>query len=240
MQTSTIAEEFLETQPALVEAIESFDKKRSLSMLQYLRKEKHAVNFFSTLAEIRTGLFFDPLCSELQYNAPLDGQRPDWSVTVNCQRILCEVLRLNTPQEECLASIERSRELRRFQIDNPGIPIVDYGEGKTIDTAFLCGAQSKLQIKESKYRSIIERHQLPYIICVNPSIQTYINEIDLNDFLMGRDGFFATDEYFGRSVSGVLLQGYFTNQWVYYPNAKAQFALTETNARQFDHILFPR
>jgi hypothetical protein len=230
MQTRTIADEFLETKSELIEAIEVLEKKRDLSLLQRLLKEKNAINFFSTLAEIRTGLFFDPLCSELRYNWPVGGQRPDWSLVINAQNILCEVLRLNTAEEECAANIERSRQLRRFQIENPGVPIIDFSEAKTINTAFLSGAQSKLQYKESKYRNIIQQHQMPFIICVNPSVQTYINEIDLNDFLMGRHGFFASDEYFGRSVTGVLLQGYFMGQWVYYPNERAKYQLTDTNA----------
>jgi hypothetical protein len=231
METSTIADEFFETKPELLDAIESFERRRSLSLLRNLQQEESTINFFSRLAEIRTGLFFDPLCSELRYNFPLDGKRPDWSLTLNGQHILCEVLRINTPEEECKAGIERNRELRKFQIANPGVPIVEYGEAKIIDTAFLCGAQSKLQYKEAKYRHIIQHRQLPYIICVNPSLQTFINEIDLNDFLMGRRGFFATDEYFGRHVTGVLLQGYFTGQWIYFPNEKAQFTLKEKNER---------
>jgi len=231
METRTIADEFLETKPELLDAIQSFERRRNLSLLRSLQEEENTINFFSTLAEIRTGLFFDPLCSELQYNFPLDGKRPDWFLTLNGQHILCEVLRLNTPEEDCKASIERNREMRNFQIENPGVPIVEYSEAKTIDTAFLCGAQSKLQYKEAKYRNIIERHQLPFIICVNPSIQTFISDIDLNDFLMGRHGFFATDEYFGRNVTGVLLHGYFTGQWVYFPNEKAKFTLTKENER---------
>lgn len=229
MEIRTIADEFFDTKQELLEAIESFERKRELSLLRNLLQEEDPINFFSTLAEIHTGLFFDSLCSELRYNFPLDTKRPDWYLILNGQHMLCEVLRLNTAEEECKANIERSRVLRRFQIENPGVPIIQYDEAKTIDTAFLCGAQSKLQYKEVKYRNIIERHQLPYIICVNPSIQTYINEIDLNDFLMGRKGFFASDEYFGRNVTGVLLQGYFTGQWVYFQNKKAQFALSEEN-----------
>jgi hypothetical protein len=230
MEMRTIAAEFLETRPELLEAFESFERRRELSLLRNLLQEENTINFFSTLAEILTGLLFDPLCSELRYNFPLDGKRPDWSLTLNGQH-MCEVLRLNTPEEESKACIERSRELRRFQIENPGVSIIEYDEAKIIDTAFLCGAQSKLQYKEAKYRNIIERHQLPYIICVNPSVQTFISEIDLNDFLMGRQGFFAADEYFGRHVTGVLLQGYFTGQWVYFPNEKAQFALAKENER---------
>ena len=229
METHTIADEFLESRPELLNAIESFESRRGLSLLRNLQGEENVINFFSMLAEIRTGLFFDPLCSDLRYNFPLEGKRPDWYLTLNGQYILCEVLRLNPTEEECNAIIERSREIRRFQIENPGVPILAYGEAKSIDAAFLCGAQSKLQIKEAKYRTIIERHQLPYIICVNPSTETYINEIDLNDFLMGKHGFFATDENFGRYVTGVLLHGYFNGQWVYFPNDNAQFKLTAEN-----------
>jgi hypothetical protein len=231
MEAHNIADEFLETKPELLNAIESLERRRGLSLLRNLQEEENTINFFSTLAEIHTGLFFDPLCSELRYNCLLDGKRPDWFFTINGQHVLCEVLRLNTPEEECKASIERSRDLRRFQIENPGVPIMQYSETKTIDTAFLCGAQSKLQFKEAKYRNVIESHRLPFVICVNPSIQTFINEIDFRDFLMGSHGFFANDECFGRYVAGVLLQGYFAGQWVYFPNEKAQFTLTEENEK---------
>jgi len=231
MEPRTIADEYFESRPSLWVAIQAFDKKRSLSLLRHLQKEEDAITFFSTLAEVQVGLFFDSLCSELRYNYPLDGKRPDWMLKLNGQSILCEVLRLNTPEEECRAEIERSREMRRYQIANPGVPVVDYGGSKVIDTAYLCGAQWKLQLKEEKYRTIIESHQLPYIICVNPSIQTFINHVDLNDFLMGRRGFFATDEYFGRHVSGVLLQGFFAGQWVYFSNERAKYPLTEENER---------
>jgi hypothetical protein len=229
MTTRTIAEEYLETRPALLEAIQSLDKRRGLMLLRGLHNEDDPINFFSLLAEVRTGLLFDPLCSTLRYNAPIGRKRPDWSLTINGQHFICEVLRINTPEAESRLSIERSREWRKFQLENPGVPIAEYGGAKTIDTAFLCGAQSKVQYKEEKYRSMIERHQLPYIICVNPSVDTYINDIDLNDFLMGRHGFFAKDEYFGRNVTGVLLQGYFTGHWVYFSNENAQFPLSEVN-----------
>jgi len=226
----TIADEYLETRPTLRAAIESFDKKRRGSLLRRLQKEEDAITFFSTLAEAQVGLFFDPACSELQYNHLLGGKRPDWLLTMNGQTVLCEVLRLNTPKEEARAGIERSRQLRRYQIANLGVPIVIHGEAKVIDMAYLCGCQWKLQLKEEKYRTIIERRQLPYIVCVNPSIDTYINQVDLRDFLMGKWGFFATKGDFGRNVTGILLQSFF-GEWVYFPNERAQFPLTEENAR---------
>jgi hypothetical protein len=237
METNTIANEFLETRPELIKAIQSFERRRDLSLLRKLEEEVNTINFFSTLAEINTGLFFDSLCSKIHYNFLLNGKRPDWFLTFNSQSVVCEVLRLNIPEEDCKASIEHSRELRRFQIEKPGVPIFESAEAKVIDTAYLCGAQFKLQNKEKTYRNIIEQHHLPYIICVNPSVQTFINEIDLNDFLIGRHGFFATDEYFGRNVSGVLLQGYFTGQWVYFPNESAQFPLTEENQKVMEKWL---
>ena len=148
---------------------------------------------------------------------------------MNGQRVICEVLQLNTPEEDAWVSIERSREWRKFQIENPGVPFGYHTGAGTIDTAYLCGAQSKVQFKEEKYRKIIERYQLPYIICVNPSVETFINDIDMHDFLMGRHGFFARDEHFGRNVAGVLLHGYFAGHWVYYSNDKAQFPLSDVN-----------
>jgi len=161
METRTIADEYFEPRPGLWAAIESFDRTRGSSLIRHLQKEEDPITFLSTLAEAKVGLFFDALCGELRYNHLLDGKRPDWMFTVNGQSILCEVLRLNTPEEECRAGIERSRELRRYQIANPGAPIIEHGGAKVIDTAYLCGAQWKLQLKEEKYRAIIERHHSP-------------------------------------------------------------------------------
>lgn len=231
MKPVTIADEFFENKPELLNEIHSFERRRKLQLMDKLQKEEDAVNFFSTLAEIRTGLFFDPLCSALRYNVPLNGKRPDWLLTLTGQNILCEVLRLNTPEEENKASIERNRELARFQQQNPGAPIMEYSGAKVIETEFLCGAQWKLQVKEEKYRGIITRHKLPYIICVNPSLQTYINKTDLSDFLTGRHGFFATDDNFGRNITGVLLQGYFAGHWSYFPNKRAEYKLTDENEK---------
>lgn len=229
METLTIADEYFETRPTLRTEIQSLERKRGLSLLSKLRAEHDAINFFSALAEIRTGLFFDPLCSELRPNAPVDRKRPDWSFTMNGQHVICEVLRLNTPEEDARAGIEHSREMRKWQLENPGVPIFEYNQPVTIDTAYFCGGQSKLQFKEEKYRGIIENYHLPFIICVNPSIDTFINEIDVNDFLMGKYGFYTTAPNFGRNVAGILLHGYYNGHWVYFPNEKAQFPLDEGN-----------
>ncbi|HMH35161.1 MAG TPA: hypothetical protein VK543_19125 [Puia sp.] len=229
MELGIIANEFFETKPELLNAIETFEKKRRVHLLNKLRTEADTVNFFSILAEIHAGLFFDPLSGDMRYNSLLDRKRPDWLLTLNGQRILVEVLRLNTQEEECRSSVERNREMRRFQKTHPDVQIIEYGEAKTIDIAFLCGAQSKLQLKEKTYRDIIMKHHLPFIICVNPSLQTYISETDISDFLIGRYGFFATDKHFGRNVTGVLLQGYFVGQWHYFSNECAAYKLTEEN-----------
>ena len=229
MMRSTIAGEFLDNELRFIEEIQAFDQRRGSMLLRGLYKEDDPINFLALLAEVRTGLFLDPLCSELRYNAPIDGKRPDWSGTMNGQRVICEVLRLNTPEEEARLSIERSRERRNFQIENPGVLLGYHAGATTINTAYLCGAQSKVQYKEERYRKVIQRHQLPFIICVNPSVDTYINEIDMRDFLMGRHGFFTRDEHFGRNVAGVLLHGYFAGHWVYYSNDNAQFPLLNIN-----------
>jgi len=39
-------------------------------LLRGLYNEPDPINFLALLAEVRTGLFLDPLCSELRYNAP--------------------------------------------------------------------------------------------------------------------------------------------------------------------------
>ena len=70
MMRSAIAEEFLAARPGLIEEIQAFDQRRGSMLLRGLYNEPDPINFLALLAEVRTGLFLDPLCSELRYNAP--------------------------------------------------------------------------------------------------------------------------------------------------------------------------
>lgn len=228
MEKFTIGEEFFETRADLVHQIENFEKKRGLKLLQSLLEEKDEANFFSILAEVRFGLFFDPLCGTMQRNYLIDEKRPDWYLLINSQDVLIEILRLNTPEEEYRENIQRSRELRRFQRENPGVPIITYGTAKSISTEFLCGAQSKLTYKEEKYREIIQKYKLPFILCVAPTLETFLSQLDFSDFLMGKYGFFASDENFGNNVTGVLLHSYF-GEFYYFHNNRAIYQLHAEN-----------
>lgn len=228
MKTGSIADEFFETRQELLDDIKSFENRSGVNLWNALNSEKDPVNFFSRLSEVRFGLFFETVCSNLQYNCQIENKTPDWLLTMNDQQILCEVLRLNTPEEECRKAIEQSRQLRYFQKQNPGVPIITRSPVKAISLEYLSGAQSKMVAKEKKYRHIIKKHHLPFIVCVTSTIETFLSELDFADFLLGKRGFFATDENFGRNVTGVLLHSYF-GQFFYYNNDQALFQLIKEN-----------
>ncbi|MCO5241232.1 MAG: hypothetical protein M9904_14370 [Chitinophagaceae bacterium] len=239
MKTGSLADEFFETRPELLNDIKSFENRHGLRLWSALNTEKDPVNFFSRLNEIRFGLFFETVCSHLRHNCIIENKTPDWLLIMNDQQILCEVLRLNTPEDECRNTIEESRQQRYFQKQNPGVPIITQSPVKTISLEYLSGGQSKMKAKEEKYRHVIEKHQLPFIICVAPMIETFLSELDFADFLLGNRGFFATDENFGQNVTGVLLRSYF-GPFFYYNNDQAIFQLTARNRAALGAFEYPR
>lgn len=224
----TLASEFFETRPQLLKDIQSLEKRRSLRLLPLLHKENDEVNFLSRISEIRFGLLFDSFCEVLRFDYMIDHKTPDWMVQLNGQSILCEVLRLNTPEEETREAIAYDRALRYYQKEHPGVPIITRGTVKTMSTDHLGGAESKLMRKVEKYAEIIDQHDLLFVICVAPKLETFLSEVDFSDFLMGRNGFFETNALFGEKVSGVLLHSYF-GQHYYFHNKRARFQLTDKN-----------
>lgn len=225
-------EEYFETRPEFLEEIKFFEQRRGFRLLKKLTKDKDEINFFSWLSEVRFGLLFDNISSDLKNDHPIEGKTPDWTVTLNDQKIIAEVLRLNTPEEEHRQTIQFNRELRKYQKESPGVPIATQGPVKVITLEHLGGCQSKLMKKEEKYSELIHKQKLPFIICVAPTIDTFLFELDFSDFLMGSRGFFKRNENFRRSVTGVLLNVPFGN-FFYYHNEDAEHQLSKENLGVF-------
>jgi hypothetical protein len=236
-QFNPIAEEFFEAKPELLKEIKSFENRRNLDFLKKLMTDKDEINFFAWLSEIRFGLYFDNLCTDIKYDHKVDGKTPDWLVEMNEQILIAEVLRLNTPEDEHRKAIEQSRQMRRFQKENPGLPFYIRGPVKTMSLKFLSGCQSKLVKKEEKYRYIVQKRKVPFIICVAPAIDTFLFEQDFSDFFMGNRGFFKCDEYFKQNVTGVLLNTPFS-KFFYYHNEDAEFQLTKKNLDVFKPLFY--
>lgn len=228
MKLDTIVEEFFETRPELWNEIKAFDQRRGTNLIRKLYSDKDEVNFFSWLNEVRCGLFFDKMCSEMKSEYLIGGKTPDWFISMNQQHMIVEALRLNTSEAQYKESITQSREQRRFQKENPSVPFFTKGPTKIIDLQYLGGKQSKLEEKEEKYRALIQKYQLPFILFVNPSIDTFLFEQDFSDFLMGARGFYKQNESFGKNVTGILLHTAF-NQFFYFHNNAAAQPLFEKN-----------
>jgi hypothetical protein len=233
-----IVEEFFEAKPELLQEIKGFEQRRNLKLLKKLIADRDEINFFSWLSEVHFGLFFDNISTEIKNDHCIEGKTPDWTIWVNGQKILAEVLRLNTPEEEYRESIAKNRQLRRFQKENPGVPLIIPGPVKTISLQFLGGSQSKLVQKEEKYRNLIHKHQLPLILCVSPTLETFLFELDFADFLLGSKGFFNCDVNFGRNVTGVLLNTPF-GRFFYYHNTHAACQLLQENVELLSPFSYP-
>ena len=160
MRLEPVVEEFFETKPDLLGQIKAFEEHRGLKLLRKLVKDGDEVNFFSWLSEVRFGLFFDKMCEDILNECIMESQRPDWALMMNGQEIIAEVLRINTPDEEYRVAIAQNRQHRKFQKENPGIPIIMKGPIKTVDLKYLGSGQSKLSQKEEKYR---ERERESYM-----------------------------------------------------------------------------
>jgi hypothetical protein len=225
-QFNPIVTEFFEGKPEFLKEIESFENRRKLNLLGKLKTDKDEINFFSWLAEVRFGLFFDKFCLNIENDYRIESKMPDWCITGNGQNFIAEVIRLNTPEKEYRASIERNRQTRKFQKENPDVPLIIQGKAKMISLEYLSGGQSKLVKKEERYRDIVQKYKMPFIICVAPTIDTYLFELDFYDFFMGSRGYFKRDENFGRNVTGILLNTPF-NQFFYYHNEDAEYQLTK-------------
>ncbi|HEX8334672.1 MAG TPA: hypothetical protein VF622_18755 [Segetibacter sp.] len=237
MKFASIVEEYFETRQELQKGIENFEQQRHLSLFKKLVTDQDEMNFFSWLAEVRFGLFFNRMCNDIYYDQTIDTKTPDWTLLLNGQKILGEVLRVNTPESEYRESIAQNRKQRSFQKENPGVPFITHGPIKVITLEHLAGAESKLVRKEEKYRNIILKYHLPFILCVAPTIDTFLFELDFQDFLMGGRGFFRRNENFGQHVTGVLLNTPFGG-FFYYHNERAKYPLTVDNLQKFQPLFY--
>jgi hypothetical protein len=79
----------------LLTQIEAFEKKHKLNLLRRLRTEVNEARFLAMITEIQFGLFFDKIANSLKYEQPIDNKTPDWTIGMNGQEIITEVVRLN-------------------------------------------------------------------------------------------------------------------------------------------------
>jgi hypothetical protein len=105
--------------PKFLQDIKALEVKHNLKLLTKLYKDKNEINFYSWISEMRFGLFFDSVCSELKHNEKIGGKTPDWTVNIDGQKIITEVLRINTEENELKERIESQKIIRKLHKENP-------------------------------------------------------------------------------------------------------------------------
>lgn len=232
-------EDHFANDPKLLQDVKALEAKHKLKLLFKLYEDKNEINFYSWISEMRFGIYFDTFCSELKYNEKIEGKTPDWTFTINRQRIITDVLRINTEESELKEQIENLKKIRKFQKENTGERLVMHSRTKVMSSAYLYGAQSKLVAKEIKYRDIIVTKKVPLIVCVACTLDTYLDSLDFFDFLIGHSkrGFFYTDSNFGNNVTGILIRTYY-GEFTYFHNELAENKLSSKNSDHFDKIIY--
>ncbi len=290
----------------LLGAITLFDKQHHSNFVSILGREENENVFLSTITEIYFGLFFDKICTTINYNKLYENLTPDWTITINGQNVIAEVLRLNPSLSDklkldfdnkfmeaiqqimigCFLSFDYDeREISRENIDTekckllvekwlnskPAIgdtivlfdtielQIIDYppnitnvclgGGGGSINFDYrrLNSDRSTLLKKTKKYYSIIEKNNLPYIVCVYMDFHTWFKKDDLYSTLYGlsteheaevnylshsiENALYYANPLVRQNVSGVLLrQG---DEYTYFHNYSMSNKLSLKNQNVF-------
>lgn len=224
--------------PKLLQDVKTLEAKHNLKLLPKLYGDKNEINFYSWISEMRFGLYFDGFSSQLKHNEKISGKTPDWTIQMNGQKIITDVLRINTEENELKGQIEIQKSIRKLNEENPE-RIFIHSRTKVMSSAYLYGAQSKLVAKETKYRDIVAANKMPLIICVACTLDTFLDSLDFYDFLIGHTnkGFFYTDKDFSNNVTGVLIRTYY-NQFEYFHNEVAENKLNSKNYDHFNTIIY--
>jgi hypothetical protein len=225
--------------PQLFEDIKFLERRRNLKLLSQLYHDKNEINFYSWISEMRFGLFFDNFCSELRHEERIDNKTPDWTIIINEQKILAEVLRVNTPENEMNEQIQLIKKIKKLQKDDPSLRFKMHSKVKIMSSEYLYGAQDKLIKKENNYREITLKYNLPFIICVACTLDTFLGGLDFFDFLIGhaKKGFFYSDVNFGKNITGILIKSY-SNEFIYFHNEHADNKLNSTNMKFFETLFY--
>jgi hypothetical protein len=121
---------FFQDRDALLSQMTEFDRKYRFGLIEKLKKEKVTVDFLSTITEIHFGLFFDQFCDNLKYNYPVftgTSLTPDWTVEINGQEVIAEVLRMNaTFKDQGILDVDTSLMDALEEITQPYLVSLEY------------------------------------------------------------------------------------------------------------------
>lgn len=294
-------QEFFSNRDALLQKLEQFASKHDLRFLQKLREETNKTQFLSKITETHFGLFFSPFASAIKEEPKIHGKTPDWSITINDQEVILEVLRLNASEsdqkgldfmdnfiekmkeikigaflsfshennigvteislETCKENIENWLQTARktgetFELTNGlEIKFLQYsdkfsyvcfmGMGSQIkyDYRRLYANNSPLLKKANKYLDIINKYNLPYVICIYLDFHTWFDKEDLFSCLYGsscedatqfpsafstiiEDALYYSSGRLLKNVSGILLRQ--SDVHTYFHNFSGENKLDES------------
>ena len=100
----TLYEEYISEWEDFESKLLVFDDQTRAKIKRKLMKEKNKTTFFSKITEINFGLLYAENGAVAEYEIKYEFhnyvKEPDWTIYFNSQKIICEVLRLNTTQTD--------------------------------------------------------------------------------------------------------------------------------------------
>jgi hypothetical protein len=304
-------EDFFAGRDELLEQFVEFNSRFNLHMLSNLKEEDNKDQFLSKVTEMNFGIFFSAFASSITHQPSFSGLTPDWSVTVNGQKVVLEVLRLNAAKPDKLKmdfidrfidkvsgipigavlSLSILEESESFQFDLSAsvktieswlatvpregaqivlfdcleVELVNYsgeisnaclivmGGQISYDYRRLSGPNSPILKKVRKYSDVVEKKNLPFIICVYADFHTWFRGEDLFKALYGpsctnlcgiypsiytviEEGLFYKEGDLFKNVSGILLR--MEDRHSYFHNYSHGNRLNEDNQALFKKFQF--
>ena len=115
---------FLKYNPDFIEKLELFPKALKKTLLGKLNNAQTETDFLSFVSEINFGLLFNELGFSLQYEKVLfDGKTPDWEISVENTKAICEVYRLGQSEQDQKITNFENKLKRGFEVIKYGYQI---------------------------------------------------------------------------------------------------------------------
>lgn len=113
---SDLFEQFLKYNPNFTEELHILPSELKSRLLKKLNSANKESNFLSTVSEIRFGLLFTQLGFSIQYDSKIgEGKTPDWEISIDNKKAICEVYRLGQSEFDQKISDFENRLKRGFE-----------------------------------------------------------------------------------------------------------------------------
>ena len=183
--------------------IKKLEELTGKSIHQKLIKERDEINFISKISEIKIGTYLaEKFQKNIEYEPKIDKKTPDWLVSLNGEKIIIEVLKINLPNEELTNKIEL---YKNGDYTTPpsevfmGLATLKFNDKK------------KIESKEITYRKLIEDKGYKLIIGIDAS--DWEKRIDVSDIKATFNFNTSNSEnnQFIKNVTGLLVIPYMGN-----------------------------